>query len=89
MAVFIPKEQESHNISQFRSIALLNIRGKLFFAVLAKRLKSYLIKNGYTDTNFQKRRGARFSRKCGTFLNDLGADPEGQAGKKQPPRGVA
>ena len=38
VAVFIPKEQESRNISQFRSIALLNVEGKVFFAVMAKRL---------------------------------------------------
>ena len=54
VAVFIPKEQESHNISQFRSIALLNVEGKVFFAVMAKRLTSYLIENGYIDTSCQK-----------------------------------
>lgn len=30
VAVFISKEQESHNISQFRSIALLNVIGESF-----------------------------------------------------------
>ncbi|KAJ8341252.1 hypothetical protein SKAU_G00335430 [Synaphobranchus kaupii] len=44
VTVFIPKEQNSNSISQFRSIALLNVEGKIFFSIMAKRLTSYLTK---------------------------------------------
>lgn len=54
VTVFIPKEQNSSTIGQFRSIALLNVEGKIFFSILAKRLTSYLTGNGYIDTSCQK-----------------------------------
>ena len=54
VTVFIPKEQNSSTIGQFRSIALLNVEGKIFFSILAKRLTSYLTSNGYIDTSCQK-----------------------------------
>lgn len=54
VTVFIPKETNSTTISQFRSIALLNVEGKIFFSILAKRLSTYLISNGYIDTSCQK-----------------------------------
>lgn len=52
--VFIPKEQNSTTISQFRSIALLNVEGKIFFSVLVRRMTSFLKGNGYIDTSYQK-----------------------------------
>lgn len=48
------KEENSKDISQFRNIALLNVEGKIFFSVLARRMTSYLLENGYIDTNCQK-----------------------------------
>lgn len=54
VAVFIPKEQNSKTIEQFRSIALLNVEGKIFFSVMARRMTSYLMENGYIDTSCQK-----------------------------------
>ena len=54
VAVFIPKEENSKNIGQFRSIALLNVEGKIFFSVLAKRMTNYLMENNYIDTSCQK-----------------------------------
>lgn len=54
VTVFITKEQNSSNISQFRSIALLNSERKIFFSVLAKRMTSYLKGNGYIHISFQK-----------------------------------
>ena len=36
--VYIPKEQNSKGINQFRPISLFNIEGKIFFAVLVSRL---------------------------------------------------
>ncbi|XP_016140413.1 uncharacterized protein [Sinocyclocheilus grahami] len=52
--VWVLKEKESHNISQFRGIALLNVEGKIFFSVMAKRMTSYLQANNYIDTSCQK-----------------------------------
>ncbi len=54
VVVFIPKEANSKDISQFRKIALLNIEGKILFSVLARRMTTYLLENGYIDTNCQK-----------------------------------
>ncbi|KAJ8342789.1 hypothetical protein SKAU_G00327170 [Synaphobranchus kaupii] len=54
VTVFILKEQNSNSISQFRSIALLNVEGKIFFSIMAKRLTSYLTSNSYIDTSCQK-----------------------------------
>lgn len=50
---FTPKENSKH-ISQFRTISLLNVEGKIFFAILARRLTTYLTTNGYIDTTVQK-----------------------------------
>lgn len=54
VTVFILKELNSTTTSQLRSIALLNVEGKIFFSILAKRLTSYLTSNGYIDTSCQK-----------------------------------
>ncbi len=54
VTVFIPKEKDSCNISQFRGIALLNVEGKIFFSVMATRMTSYLLANKYIDTSCQK-----------------------------------
>ncbi|XP_052281306.1 uncharacterized protein LOC127878820 [Dreissena polymorpha] len=52
--IFTPKEKNSKNISQFRTISLLKVEGKIFFAILARRLTTYLTTNGYIDTTVQK-----------------------------------
>ena len=52
--VYIPKEQGSQGINQFRPISLLNVEGKIFFSVMASRLTEYLLSNGYVDTTVQK-----------------------------------
>ena len=52
--VWIPKEQKSKEIDQFRIISLLNTEGKIFFSVLSKRLSKFLIMNEYIDTSVQK-----------------------------------
>ena len=52
--VYIPKEQNSTEINQFRPISLLNVEGKIFFSVLASRLTKYLTENGYINTTVQK-----------------------------------
>ena len=52
--VYIPKEQNLKDINQFRLISLLNVEGKIFFAVLASRLTKYLFTNEYINTSLQK-----------------------------------
>ena len=44
--VYIPKEQNSTEINQFRPISLLNVEGKIFFSVMESRLTKYLNENG-------------------------------------------
>ncbi|RXN17451.1 hypothetical protein ROHU_008023 [Labeo rohita] len=52
--ILIPKEKDSVDISQFRQISLLNVEGKIFFSVVARRLTAYLEKNHFIDTMVQK-----------------------------------
>ena len=52
--VFIPKEENAKEISQFRPISLLNVEGKLFFGVLARRVRTYQSDNEYVNTSVQK-----------------------------------
>jgi len=49
--VWIPKVEESKNISQFRTISLLSVEGKVFFKIVARRLTDYLLRNSYIDTS--------------------------------------
>jgi hypothetical protein len=51
---FVPKEKSSKEVAQFRTISLLNVEGKIFFAVLARRMTTYMTSNGYIDTSVQK-----------------------------------
>ena len=52
--IFAPKEQNSTEINQFRTISLLNVEGKIFMSLLSRRLTSFLLKNEYIDTSVQK-----------------------------------
>lgn len=51
---FIPKEDKSTRLSQFRTISLLNVEGKIFLAVAARRLTSFMLANDYIDISVQK-----------------------------------
>lgn len=51
---FIPKEENSSGIKQFRTISLLNVEAKIFLGILAKRLTTFMLDNGYMDTSVQK-----------------------------------
>ncbi|CAC5364670.1 unnamed protein product [Mytilus coruscus] len=51
---FISKEENSRKVEQFRTISLLNIEGKIFLAVLAKRTTRFLLSNKYRDISVQK-----------------------------------
>ncbi|KAJ8356215.1 hypothetical protein SKAU_G00190090 [Synaphobranchus kaupii] len=52
--VWIPKEEDSRRIDQFRIISLLSVEGKIFFSIVARRLADFLSNNGYIDTSVQK-----------------------------------
>lgn len=52
--VWIPKEKDSKKINQFRIISLLNVEGKIFFSIVARRLTNFLLANNYIDTSVQK-----------------------------------
>ena len=43
--IHILKEKDSRKIDQFRQISLLNIEGKIFFGVIAKRMTRFVINN--------------------------------------------
>ncbi|KAJ8364106.1 hypothetical protein SKAU_G00129370 [Synaphobranchus kaupii] len=48
--VWIPKEENSTQIDQFRIISLLCVEAKVFFSAVSNRLCTYLSKNTYIDT---------------------------------------
>ena len=52
--VFIPKEDGATSVDKFRTISLLNVEGKLYFALRADRLIHYTLANKYIDTSIQK-----------------------------------
>ncbi|XP_078679452.1 uncharacterized protein LOC144915086 [Branchiostoma floridae x Branchiostoma belcheri] len=52
--VYIPKEENSSTIGQFRPISLLNVEGKIMLGVLASRVTSFLLENGLVNTSVQK-----------------------------------
>ncbi len=52
--VWIPKEENSKNINQFRTISLLSVEGKVFFSIVSRRLAEFLLKNNYIDPSVQK-----------------------------------
>ena len=51
---FVPKEEKSEQIGQFRTISLLNVEGKIFFSIMARRMTTYMTSNEYIDTSVQK-----------------------------------
>lgn len=52
--VWIPKEENSAKLEQFRTISLLSIEGKIFYSILFRRLTDFLLKNAYIDVSVQK-----------------------------------
>ncbi|XP_053391239.1 uncharacterized protein LOC128554051 [Mercenaria mercenaria] len=51
---FIPKEEGSMTLKQFRTISLPNVEGKVLLSVLAKLLTTFMLANNYMDTSVQK-----------------------------------
>ena len=52
--IYIPKEKNSKNLEQFRPISLLNVEGKIFFGVIAKRMMRFVLNNKFVNTSIQK-----------------------------------
>ena len=55
--IYIPKKDNPNelSISDFRSIALLNVEEKIFFDLIAKRLFTHIVLNNhFIDTSMQK-----------------------------------
>ena len=52
--MFLPKEDGAKEMEEFRTISLLNVEGKLFFALKAKRLLTFALANKYIDTQYKK-----------------------------------
>ena len=52
--IWLPKEENSCEIEQFRIISLLCVEGKIFFKIMAQRLTEFLLENDYLDTSVQK-----------------------------------
>ena len=56
-AQFIPKsvETDCKNIQHFRQLSMLNVEGKIFWALISKRIYNYVIRdNKFIDTSIQK-----------------------------------
>ena len=51
---FIPKEDESTGIKDFRTISLLNVEGKILLSILSKRITHFWLANEYLDISVQK-----------------------------------
>lgn len=47
--VFIPKDEKSENIEQFRVISLLNVESKIFFSIIARWLSNFVLSNKHID----------------------------------------
>ncbi|XP_066915397.1 uncharacterized protein [Clytia hemisphaerica] len=52
--IYLPKEENSEQIGQFRPISLLNVDGNIYVGVLAKRTVDLLQNNGYINQSVQK-----------------------------------
>ena len=52
--IFLPKEEKSTELGQFRPISLLNIDGKIMNGIVAKRVIDFVQKNGYVNESVQK-----------------------------------
>ena len=52
--IFIPKEDGATMVEKFRTISLLNVQGRLYFAMKANRLLEFVLANGYIDSSIQK-----------------------------------
>ena len=52
--IYLPKEENSEAIGDFRPISILNVDGKIYMGMIAKRTVDYLQRNGYINESVQK-----------------------------------
>ena len=52
--IYLPKEANAEAIGDFRPISILNVDGKIYMGILAKRTVDYLQRNGYINESVQK-----------------------------------
>ena len=52
--IYLPKEANAEAIGEFRPISILNVDGKIYMGILARRTVEYLQRNGYIDESVQK-----------------------------------
>ena len=52
--IYLPKEENSEQIGQFRPISLLNVDGKIYMGILAKTTVDFLQNNRYINESVQK-----------------------------------
>ena len=52
--IYIPKEKNSKHLEEFRPISMLNIEGKIFFGVIAKRMMRFVLNNKFFNISIQK-----------------------------------
>ena len=52
--IYLPKEENSEAIGDFRPISILNVDGKIYMGIIAKRTVDYLQSNGYINESVQK-----------------------------------
>ena len=52
--IYIPKEKNSKHLEQFRPVLLLNVEGKIFFRVIAKRMMRFVLNNKFINISIQK-----------------------------------
>ena len=52
--IYLPKEANAEQIGEFRPISILNVDGKIYMGILAKRTVDYLQRNGFINENVQK-----------------------------------
>ena len=82
--VWVPKDEKSTTIKQFRTISLLNVDRKIFFSILSHRLSDYLLKNQYIDTSDQNGGDPRCSRVPWTQWSGNTTDQRGPWRERRP-----
>ena len=52
--IYLPKEANAEAIGDFRPISILNVDGKIYMGILARRTVEYLQRNGFINESVQK-----------------------------------
>ena len=51
---FLPKVDNARQVKEFRTVSFLNVEGKVYKGLLAKKLTKFAMSNGYIDQSIQK-----------------------------------